>query len=85
MKKYIIRIMGILLFSVILFFDISLKHNTDDKSKIKLKNIEALACYSLDFLSDDGEATHWWYCCYPWIPYCYLSGGVNMNGTIVNM
>lgn len=77
MKKKIIRLLGVSIFAIVLFFNIGLGLDSNNKTKTELKNIEALACYSVE-----SGGTMMWYCCYPWIPYCYLSGGVNFNGTI---
>ncbi len=78
MKKKIIRLIGISIFIVVLFFNFSLGFGTNNQTKTELKNLEALACYTIE--SDTGG--YMWSCCYPWIPYCYISGGYDFSGTI---
>ena len=77
MKKKTIRLVGISMFVLVLFFNLSLSFDLNSKTKIELKNIEALACYSVE-----SGGTYMWDCCYPWIPFCYVEFGQNFNGTI---
>lgn len=78
MRKKIIQLMGVLIFAAILLINLSLSFNSDVKTKTELKNIEALACYSVE-----SKGSTMWFCCYPWIPNCYASDGVNFSGTII--
>ena len=77
MKKKTIRLIGASMFVFILFFNISLSFDSNSNTKTELKNMEALACYSVE----SGD-TNMWECCYPWIPFCYVELGQNFNGTI---
>jgi len=77
MKKKTIRLIGISMFALVLFFNLSLSFDSNSKTKTELKNMEALACYSVE----SGD-TYIWDCCYPWIPFCYVESGLNFNGTI---
>lgn len=77
MKKVLIAFVGSLIVVGVLSFNISIGLESDHNTKTELKNIEALACYSME-----QNDTYMWDCCYPYIPYCYLYNGVNFSGTI---
>jgi hypothetical protein len=77
MKKKIIRLLGVSIFVIVLFFNIGLGLASSNKTKTELKNLETLACYSVE---QDGM--YMWDCCYPWIDFCYVEYGQNFKGTI---
>jgi hypothetical protein len=66
MKKKICISMGVVAMIAIMFITFTLSVNSDNKNDVRLDNIKALACYSLESGSTSGQ------CCAPWYNVCYM-------------
>jgi hypothetical protein len=42
-------------------------NNANNKSSLKVENMEALACYNLEI-----DGVDWGECCYPWTSTCHV-------------
>jgi len=78
MKKNRIKLLGATLVLITLLININLGINSNDETQIKLSNLEALACYSVEV-----DGSYVWDCCAPWTPLCLPLEEVWLYGTIV--
>ena len=71
------KIFGVTGFLIVLLFNINLGVNLNDQNKIKMSNLEALACFSVEV-----DGSYVWDCCAPWDPLCLPLEEIWIYGTI---
>lgn len=64
MKKKV-KFIGAIIFIIVFVMNITLSVTSTNESQIELKNLEALACYSVEV-----DGSYVWDCCEPWEPLC---------------